>query len=278
MMIGEDRAHVARQPADPEWEKLDKKEQIAELIFQLRDQNGYQMWSDGPSCDVFVTRDGSKDSPAHRLVEIGYDAVPQLIDALSDPRPSRSFGAGRSYSFPEYVLTVGDCANQILSRIAGRSFYQPGDNRMAHDGATQQVEKEARQWYADFLAKGEKQSLIDATARGDKNSPDQGQRLLKDYPDAALPALVAGARAAKDRSVRSSLVHLVGRVPGEPSQAFLLEELRQGPILGPRLAAAQILHKQGSARGRGGHDRPLETTARRSAERRQCTRRAGGVG
>ena len=70
-MITEDKAHAARAPKEGEFDKLPKKEQIAELIFQLRDQNG-QQWSQPGACDIFLDLRGEA-SPASRLVAMGYD-------------------------------------------------------------------------------------------------------------------------------------------------------------------------------------------------------------
>ena len=77
------------------FDKLSKKEQIAELIFQLRDQNGHQFTYPG-GChivdDILDVEEKQKiaSSPAHRLVMIGSDAIPQLIEVLEDDRLTRS--------------------------------------------------------------------------------------------------------------------------------------------------------------------------------------------
>jgi hypothetical protein len=245
MMIAEERDHAAIKPDDPAWDKLEAKEQIAELIFQLRDQNSYQILTDGPISIFFGSRD--HQAPAELLAAFGPQAVPQLLDALSDPRPCRSVGAARTFCFSHHVVTVGECACEILERVASRSFYnrKSSSGYMSSDGQTQAVEAAARQWYADFLAKGEKQTLVDATVAGDRNSPPQATVLVKKYPDAALPALIAGARAAREQHVRAGLVHLIGGLPDEESQAFVLAELKASPFVSCRLLAAQILHRQG---------------------------------
>ena len=68
-MIAEDKAHAAK-PAK-EFDKLTKAEQAAELVFELRDQNG-QQWSQPGSCDIFLDPRG-ENSPASRLVAMGFD-------------------------------------------------------------------------------------------------------------------------------------------------------------------------------------------------------------
>jgi hypothetical protein len=103
-------------PSAEQLAKLDRAEQIRELIFQLRDQHGEQMSWPG-SCDVFKTLDEREDTPAHELVKMGYAAVPQLIGALDDRRISRSVTCHRMHFYSHEVLRVRDCAEQILSRI-----------------------------------------------------------------------------------------------------------------------------------------------------------------
>jgi len=120
-MVKEDDEHAAIN--DEALAKLPMEKQVRELIFRLRDQNGHQ-WSQPGWCDIFDMNDKGT-TPAHRLVEIGYPAVPQLIEALTDERFSRSVGYHRDFCLSHTVLTIGDCAQQILPRISGRSFYVP---------------------------------------------------------------------------------------------------------------------------------------------------------
>ena len=82
-MIQEDKEHADHLAHSKPFDTLSKSEQISELIFQLRDQNGHQMSQPG-ACDVFLTGDDKQNSPADRLVKYGYDAIPQLIGALDN--------------------------------------------------------------------------------------------------------------------------------------------------------------------------------------------------
>jgi len=118
-MIQDDAEHAAK--ASKPWDKMTTDERVAELTFRLRDQNGMQMGQPG-GCDIFENRTGKTDTAAHQLVAIGFDAVPQLIAALDDQGLSRSVTYGRDFFFSHRVLTVGDCAQAILGRIAGRQF------------------------------------------------------------------------------------------------------------------------------------------------------------
>ena len=79
-MLEEDKQRLKPKPN----EEMTKQEHIAELIFKLRNQNG-QQWSQPGWCDIFQDPLG-EDSPAAQLRKIGYDAIPQLIEAIKDLR------------------------------------------------------------------------------------------------------------------------------------------------------------------------------------------------
>jgi hypothetical protein len=248
-MLKEDAEHAARQPAGP-FEQLATQEQVAELIFQLRDQNGHQYFQPG-DCDIFDTFSGKEDTPAHRLVAMAYEAVPQLIDALADQRFTRSVGFHRNFYFSHHVLRVGDCALAILERIAGRSFWQATStfSYMSLDNKAAETKKTVRAWYAELQKKGEKRLLIEATERGDQASYGQAERLVERYPDAALPAILAGIKAAKTSRTRDLLVAVAAGIKDDSPLPFLLREVTEGPFAYGRLLAARSLHERGRPEG-----------------------------
>ena len=110
---------------------------IERLIFLLRDQHGAQIMQPG-SCDIlFADRlnmaiheaapelAGKYDpSPAQKLINTGFDAIPLLIDHVDDDTLTRSVGYHRSFYFSHHVLRVSDCVKTILHEIAptGRVF------------------------------------------------------------------------------------------------------------------------------------------------------------
>ena len=242
-MIAEDEQH-AKSPPKPLAE-LPMEQRIAELIFRLRDQNG-QQWSQPGECDIFLVPNMDTNTPAHQLVNIGYPAVPQLIAALDNPAFTRSVGFHRNFYFSHTVLTVGDCAAAILSRIAGKSFYsrQSTSSYLSSDGDVAQARKDAQTWWAEFQQKGEKQTLIDATAAGD-DAP-QAQLLCQRYPEAAPAALMRGVSASKNSWSRAALLRMLAPFSGSDVEDFLLHELREGPSLQARAAAASVLNDRGN--------------------------------
>ena len=108
-MVGEDEEHARISRPAP---GMTQTELIADLVFQLRDQSGFQIDEPG-NCDIFLDPRGP-ESPASRLVSLGYAAVPALIEALDDERFTRAVGCHRSFYFSHFVLRVGDCARHIL--------------------------------------------------------------------------------------------------------------------------------------------------------------------
>ncbi len=236
-MVREDSEHPTTRPLA----ELPIKERVAELIFQLRDQNGHQ-WSQPGSCDIFADERREK-SPASQLVAIGFDAVPQLINALDDTRFTRCVGFHRNFYFSHHVLRVGDCAVEIVERIAGRQFFNPRttNSAMQKDGETLTTKKLVQDWWKEVQTKGEKQVLIEAVTAGNGNSVSQADRLIAKCPDAALDAIVKGAHAASDEYVQEGLTSICGKLPGESAVPFLRDQMAHGKSLSVRLAAAGVL-------------------------------------
>jgi hypothetical protein len=197
-------------------------------------------------CDVFAQTQGSEKSPAHQLVEMGYDAVPQLIAALDDERFTRSVGFQRDFYFSHFVLRVGDCTEAVLERIAGRTFWEPRSSSaaMLKDGQVNDVKKSVQDWWEAFKKKGEKQVLIDGAAAGDYNSIKQARRLASKYPESALAAIRQGVKIAKDDWICGDLVRIATQLKDEATTAFLQEQLH-GPYLVSRVAAARGLFDRG---------------------------------
>lgn len=122
-----------------------KSEPIKRLIFLLRDQDGVQVSQPG-SCDILFAdrvhhaiRESTPEfaneytpSPAQELINIGFDAIPLLIDHIDDDTFTRSVGFHRDFYFSHRVLRVSDCVKTILHEIAptGRIF-EIGDDSAA---------------------------------------------------------------------------------------------------------------------------------------------------
>ncbi|MCP4707293.1 MAG: hypothetical protein GY869_01595 [Planctomycetes bacterium] len=243
-MVAEDKKHEKENR--PAVESLSKAEQIEELIYQLRDQNGHQYSQPGRP-DIFLDPRG-EESPAEQLAGMGFEAVDQLIGVLDNTNFTRTVGYFRNYAYTHEVMRVGDCALKILERIAGRQFYSyTYTDYLTSSEETDAIHREVQVWWNDIQEKGEMVVLIEATEKGNIHSPAQGQRLLEKYPEFALEPIVKGARAATENWEHTRLVKLAGEVEGDGPIPFLMEELLEGKWIDARVEAARALHKRGRA-------------------------------
>ncbi len=169
-MVTEDRDHaaeIARRHAP-----VTPAERIADLVFELRDQNGRQFSQPG-SCDVFNDPRGDK-SPASQLAEIGRPAVPSLISAIDNDELTRSIEFGRNFYYSHSLLTVGEVALAVIEKIAHRTFRSNDGGEHGFAGTASEVtiiksnvKSAVWAWLAESRLDGGKQSLINGTAKGD---------------------------------------------------------------------------------------------------------------
>jgi hypothetical protein len=260
-MVDEDRAHAKQEKLQQPFAQRSRTEQVAELIFQLRDQRAdddlAMMDMREQRLDLF---DGPDESPAWRLFKLGYEAVPQLIDALSNDRFSRTLDTpGHVYSRHHRprrldrrrrVRTVGDCALQILERLACRQFYKRKDRLMSEPPSrADAVKKAATVWcdelQRDLQQKGERQVLFDAVQKTSWESVHLCDLLLAKYPDQAFAVMAGAARKATDKIVQRQFIETIDRVKGRPSIDFLSGELRNSPSLSERVIIADVLSRHG---------------------------------
>lgn len=245
-MVVEDEKHAGERKKGLPFQQLSQEEQIAELIFQLRDQNGQQFSQPG-WCSVFHTSGLDEASPAHKVVTYGYDAVPQLISALSDRRLTRSVGFHRDFYFSHDVLTVGDAAEQILERITGRSFDTSREE--SEEVRIAALQKAVQEWHAELVAKGERHCLREAVKRGDQTSVDLAPRLLEKFPDDGCWAILAALPHTRDDYSWHRLVECLGQVHSDLTVPFLIEQSQRDAV-SRRLTAARALTELGRTEGR----------------------------
>lgn len=226
--------------------QLPMERQVDELIYQLRDQHGYayETWN------LAGDRDGNTNTPAHRLIGLGYVAVPRLIAALDSDALTRTVQYGRFMSLPK-VLTVGDYSAWILERVTGFSFFldQSNNSHMVKTGTTSPARAAAETWWAEFLEKGEEKMLAEAVASPGTDARAQAGLLRERYPDNAAACIIAGVMAATNSGVRASLLEELAKIEKPAVGEFLKRELTQGPALECRLAAARALlsHERAAA-------------------------------
>jgi hypothetical protein len=240
-MISEDEAHAKIAPAN--LDALPVEQKVSELIFRLREQNGGQWWFPG-SFDIFGEMRRGTNTPAHQLLRLGYAAVPQLIAALDNPAFCRMVDTEQlrfvSTNLPaQTVLTVGDCAETILERIAGKTFYQPrkAASHFSKEGDLPLTRKVIETWWAVAEKKGEKQVLIEEIA---SPNPNLGlvPNLIQRFPEIAAATIIRGALAATNSDTRYRLVFDVAKLDDPQVTEFLSQDEVSAPSLLERVNAA----------------------------------------
>jgi hypothetical protein len=178
---------------------------------------------------------------------LGLEAVPQLIEALGDERFTRVWQEENPYSstpsFGGYLVPIGQFADGLLEQIRGREIDRLTGFLNDADWRLQLPARKAwlRVWFQELEEKGEKEMLLEGVRRSDFNAPLQAAILAEKYPEAALDPVAQAVRATSVKEWRTSLVESLSRISGDAPVTFLLEELRQGPYLVSRLAAARAL-------------------------------------
>jgi len=215
--------------------ELAPEARIDELIRQLETQRGGQMISKG-YCDPFFDPRGA-ESPAAQLAAMGRAALPRLIEAMDDPRLTRSPARDG------YTLRVGEVAISVIERIAMRRF-SPFPETMAFDA------HEAAK--AEVLAWWERVKDIDLVAErtlairgGGREAGHHAASLYEEIGHESLPVIFEAARAATDLGLRGQLVTIAARGGLARSGDFLREEMRNGPYPASRVRAAAALERLG---------------------------------
>ena len=236
-MIKEDESH--KRPGVSQFAKLPVKERVAELIFQLRDQNG-QQWGEPGSVEVFSDPLGERP---HINCALGFDAVPQLIEAVDDRRFTRSVWCQRSFGFSHQALRVGDCATAILERLAGCRFC----DFLFVEGREELVRKRARDWWTANRAEGREAIPYGSGDAGHLGGERAGRTFNREVPRLCPRSSHCRREEQCRRLSAQNYVLRVADLPGEASTKFLLNEIANSPVPESRVSAAWGFMKRGRA-------------------------------
>lgn len=229
----------------PPLDELEGSALVAELIYQLRTQNGKQ-WGRQHVFDIFLD-EREENSPAHHLVDIGFDAVPQLIEALDDQRLTRSVGYHFDHRFSHHVLQVGDCAEFILRKIVGREFRSSnyGSRIFKNDANAGKFTEEVEAWWQEVKIKREEQFLIEAVESGNANSGRKALALVKRYPDSAVSAIRKGIINSENNWIDSRMFAALAEHGSDEAWQIIHQQLVDGKTLPTRIEAARVLLNNG---------------------------------
>jgi hypothetical protein len=245
-------ADILRRMADAESqhqtrpvEQLSTAERVAEYIYQLR-KLSVGFWILYDKYPVMTDKKDGKDvlTPIHRLVDLGYAAVPKLIEALDDHSLTMSLEPVFNMAQRPQVLRVSDMAQRILEHISGRYFGPTfGPDGSFPDGSTSRQKAEA--WWTEVQSSGEKQVLIQQAAAGGQSSVEAVRKIVRKYPEAALDAMYSAMRVAVNDGVRGEIVEMAKDLEGQAAMDFLHSNLTGMSGVHAQVAAATILQKRG---------------------------------
>jgi hypothetical protein len=241
-MVAEDREHA--KTARP-FESLSPAEQVEELVFQLRDQDGGQFMQPGAPT-VFTDRRG-KDSPAERLVALGAAAVPALLAHFEDDGFTRTIGFWRDFHYSHYAVTVGEACADIVSRIANRQFGVGWNERWNADRA-RKARAEAEAWWVEFREGGESATNLSALRAGGGDARVALRRLCEIDPKLAVREGLPAIERAKGRD-RHGLLQEITKLASDPTvEAFLVRTAETDSDRSCRVYAAVTLLHEGQER------------------------------
>jgi hypothetical protein len=251
-MVAEDRAWREPDPAALAGMAVAQKAEY--WLYHLRDLDTGQLMDPG-SCSVFDSpfdgRNRTAPNPAEELRKLGFEALPQVVARLDDPRPTRCQGHWRSYA-PDsfYLLTYGDCCEQIFTAVTGYAIYERTTTvgTPTGDGRASESKARAEQWLAELRRKGERQMIIDAVTAADGNAYGAAFRLVEKYPADAFDTLLRGAGNATDGRVRQHLLMILAGLKDDRVPGVMLAHLKD-PVLRVRVDAAIALHDRGRPEG-----------------------------
>lgn len=220
-----------------EVQKLPKERQAVELVRRLRLQG--------------MPQTAAGDNVVSELLKLGHVAVPALLAAVDDHRPTRqvSFMGWKAWDHEGRLQSVGDQAVSILMQVSGKVFASWGQSGVfvpPSDGSSK-LKDEIESWWSEYQRKGERQFLIDTVSAGGPDICNHAQALMAKYPDDAGDAITAGFAKLKSPTDRHNLIWGLNRLKDAKIIALLRHELTSGQSLEFRAGAAYSLRKLGES-------------------------------
>ncbi len=237
-MAVEDEAHPKIGAA--EFERLSPAEQARELVFQLRDEYAVQddMWR-RPWPFEPTQGNGSRQ----KLAALGLPAVPALLEAMKDDRPSRSVLRNIRYGGGAWLSTIQDLAIEAVNDIAGVNFMWlvPNTGSMPIAEHRRLAQILAGDWWKTTQEQGDIAWLRARIVNGDEGAQYCLAAIAKQHPDALPELALHTIPNMADPRVRAEMLELLKKVNTPEVNQLLLDELTQGPSLQNRVTAAYLL-------------------------------------
>lgn len=251
-MIEEDRDW--KSLSTEELVRLDASAQAEYWLHELRDLKAKQ-WSQPGSCIVSGPLAGIPEgviNPVDKLIELGWDAIPQVIAHLDDRRPTRSLGWCRSHWPSTYwMLRTGDCCVVVFWKVTGVGLYAPTTTSgyMVLDGKASEAKAAAEAWWKEHGAEGREAYLAGVIEKGPPGCQSgAAYRLLKMDAEKYLSQVLKVAEK-KDNAARGALLGELRPYLGRQHANFLAGFLADEDLETVVLAAGMLWDKCGSSEG-----------------------------
>jgi len=229
-----------------EFARLAPGDQARELVFQLRDEN--------PDPDEYPIRPwpfkpATSNGALARLKALGHAAVPALIDALDDDRPSRAVLRNAGWASTILSRTIQNLALEALEEIIGARLVEllPSPVADKDDEMWKQFKTVAEDWWKATQEKGELGWLRARALAGGHSAAPCLDVIASRYPD-ALPGLINVAfERTKETLARAAMLERLKSVRTRDADELLREEMLHGPTLGNRVVAAYAMRQRDRA-------------------------------
>ncbi len=166
------------------------------LIDQLTESSGQA----GIMCD------SSSDPNYIQLVELGFDAVPALIEHLDDSRLTRSYMSWFN-NFPPYHRRVGELCTDILSGLVNEEL---GDGWLDRQRGITARKAVVTAWFDNAKRTGERQYLVSNVLTENGVRSQMLQVLAAKYPD-TIPKLYRELLTSKSKGRSAELAAFVAK-------------------------------------------------------------------
>lgn len=241
-MAAEDDTH-AKVSAE-EFAKLSPEEQAHELVFQLRDDYTVELdaWT-----RPWPSAQPQGNGAVHKLAALGHAAVPVLLQAIEDDRPSRDVVRGlaaRSRSIRELAVNA-------LDEIAGVRLWElvPRTDTMTESASWRELSSVAAEWWKIVQDKGEEAWLCAQVKSGGPGAAACLDALNKRFPNDAAKLTLIAIPKVDEPAARAEMLMRLRDVDTAEVNDFLLSEAISGPTLGNRVAAAYLLNQRHRGEG-----------------------------
>jgi hypothetical protein len=157
--ISQAQKTAADETSNPQALPLDQR--LAYYLNRFPDVHGEQLSQPGICITTGMGR-GTEISDA--IVAIGRDALPILIEHLTDRRFTRSIGLSRDFGLRRTVLRVQDVAVECIDHISGINFYRQSSSSSylstENPDLRDKVIADIKSWWAVNANKTQVESLI----------------------------------------------------------------------------------------------------------------------